>query len=135
MSRVNSSESNDDYMVHNEKSYTQKDVLSNQMYICSISDCNFECNQNFVFTNKKSDSSKSTKCMTSTNTEKKDENSRFVTSNCNTGQQFSSYMHIHSNLSVQGHTFIRRTLHKPAYCHHCGEVIWGLLSTGFQCEG
>ncbi|KAK4473941.1 hypothetical protein MN116_003263 [Schistosoma mekongi] len=36
--------------------------------------------------------------------------------------------------TTQGHSFIRRTLHKPAYCHHCGEVIWGLLSSGFQCE-
>ncbi|CAH8478417.1 unnamed protein product [Schistosoma rodhaini] len=36
--------------------------------------------------------------------------------------------------TLQGHSFIRRTLHKPAYCHHCGEVIWGILSSGFQCE-
>lgn len=36
--------------------------------------------------------------------------------------------------TTQGHSFIRRTLHKPAYCHHCGEVIWGILSSGFQCE-
>ncbi|CAH8476706.1 hypothetical protein MS3_00001785 [Schistosoma haematobium] len=36
--------------------------------------------------------------------------------------------------TIQGHSFIRRTLHKPAYCHHCGEVIWGLLGSGFQCE-
>ncbi|GAA28255.2 diacylglycerol kinase [Clonorchis sinensis] len=33
-----------------------------------------------------------------------------------------------------GHSFFKRTLHKPACCHHCGEVIWGLISTGFQCE-
>ncbi|TGZ68837.1 hypothetical protein CRM22_004063 [Opisthorchis felineus] len=33
-----------------------------------------------------------------------------------------------------GHLFFKRTLHKPACCHHCGEVIWGLISTGFQCE-
>ncbi|KAF8569380.1 hypothetical protein P879_05998 [Paragonimus westermani] len=36
--------------------------------------------------------------------------------------------------TVEGHSFIRRNLHKPACCHHCGEVIWGILSTGFQCE-
>lgn len=37
-------------------------------------------------------------------------------------------------VSVEGHSFIRKNLHKPACCHHCGELIWGLLSTGFQCE-
>nr|CAH8831940.1 unnamed protein product [Trichobilharzia regenti] len=36
--------------------------------------------------------------------------------------------------TAQGHSFVRRTIHRPAYCHHCGEVIWGLLSSGFQCE-
>ncbi len=34
-----------------------------------------------------------------------------------------------------GHSFYRKSLSKPAYCHHCGEVIWSPLSTGFACDG
>lgn len=37
--------------------------------------------------------------------------------------------------SHSGHSFYRKSLSKPAYCHHCGEVIWSPLSTGFACDG
>ncbi|VDM30824.1 unnamed protein product [Hydatigera taeniaeformis] len=33
-----------------------------------------------------------------------------------------------------GHSFYRKSLGTPAYCHHCGEVIWSPLSTGFACD-
>lgn len=34
-----------------------------------------------------------------------------------------------------GHSFYRKSFSKPAYCHHCGEVIWSPLSSGFVCDG
>lgn len=37
--------------------------------------------------------------------------------------------------AYSGHCFYRKFLSKPAYCHHCGEVIWSPLSTGFACDG
>lgn len=37
--------------------------------------------------------------------------------------------------AFSGHSFYRKSLSKPAYCHHCGEVIWSPLSTGFACDG
>ncbi|KAL7064199.1 hypothetical protein AAHC03_05386 [Spirometra sp. Aus1] len=33
-----------------------------------------------------------------------------------------------------GHSFYRKSFNKPAYCHHCSEVIWSPLSTGFACD-
>uniref|UniRef100_A0A5K3FHX4 Phorbol-ester/DAG-type domain-containing protein n=1 Tax=Mesocestoides corti TaxID=53468 RepID=A0A5K3FHX4_MESCO len=36
--------------------------------------------------------------------------------------------------ALSGHSFLRKSLSKPAYCHHCGEVIWSPLSTGFACD-
>uniref|UniRef100_A0A0X3PW72 Diacylglycerol kinase n=2 Tax=Schistocephalus solidus TaxID=70667 RepID=A0A0X3PW72_SCHSO len=35
----------------------------------------------------------------------------------------------------QGHAFIKKNLHKPATCHHCCDLLWGLLgTTGMICE-
>ena len=35
-----------------------------------------------------------------------------------------------------GHCFNKKSFHKPSYCHHCGEMVWGLLGgPGFICDG
>jgi hypothetical protein len=34
-----------------------------------------------------------------------------------------------------GHYFVKKTFHKPIYCHHCAEMLWGLIGQGFVCEG
>jgi hypothetical protein len=34
-----------------------------------------------------------------------------------------------------GHFFTKKTFHKPTYCHHCTEMLWGLIGQGFVCEG
>ncbi|KAL5110455.1 Diacylglycerol kinase theta [Taenia crassiceps] len=35
----------------------------------------------------------------------------------------------------QGHAFIKKNLHKPATCHHCCDLLWGILgTTGMICE-
>ncbi|CAH1986375.1 unnamed protein product [Acanthoscelides obtectus] len=33
-----------------------------------------------------------------------------------------------------GHTFCKKTFHKPTYCHHCTDMLWGLIQQGFTCE-
>jgi hypothetical protein len=40
-----------------------------------------------------------------------------------------------SNLLGHGHFFAKKTFHKPTYCHHCTEMLWGLIGQGFVCEG
>lgn len=34
-----------------------------------------------------------------------------------------------------GHYFSKKTFHKPTYCHHCTDMLWGLIGQGFICEG
>lgn len=36
---------------------------------------------------------------------------------------------------AHGHGFQKKTFHKPTYCHHCGDMLWGLIQQGFVCEG
>ncbi|KAK2703868.1 hypothetical protein QYM36_017796 [Artemia franciscana] len=33
-----------------------------------------------------------------------------------------------------GHYFVKKTFHKPSCCHHCAELLWGLIGQGFTCE-
>ena len=34
-----------------------------------------------------------------------------------------------------GHYFLKKNFHKPSYCHHCSDLVWGLLGQGYVCEG
>ena len=34
-----------------------------------------------------------------------------------------------------GHYFVKKTFHKPTYCHHCTDMLWGLIQQGLVCEG
>ena len=35
-----------------------------------------------------------------------------------------------------GHSFIKKTFHKPTnYCHYCSELLWGLMGQGYACDG
>ena len=47
--------------------------------------------------------------------------------------QISNYYNDH--LVGHGHFFSKKTFHKPTYCHHCTEMLWGLIGQGFICEG
>ena len=43
-----------------------------------------------------------------------------------------------TNAQVQenyGHFFVKKNFHKPTYCHHCAEMLWGLIGQGNSCEG
>ncbi|XP_045120127.1 diacylglycerol kinase theta-like isoform X2 [Portunus trituberculatus] len=33
-----------------------------------------------------------------------------------------------------GHCFVKRTFHKPVYCHHCTDLLWGIIGQGYTCE-
>ncbi|KAI8045244.1 diacylglycerol kinase theta isoform X2 [Drosophila gunungcola] len=33
-----------------------------------------------------------------------------------------------------GHSFVKKTFHKPTYCHHCSDLLWGLIQQGYICE-
>ena len=34
-----------------------------------------------------------------------------------------------------GHFFTKKTFHKPTYCHHCTDILWGLIGVGYVFEG
>jgi len=36
---------------------------------------------------------------------------------------------------VHGHFFCKKTFHRPTYCHHCTDMLWGLIGQGYMCEG
>ncbi|BES91540.1 Diacylglycerol kinase [Nesidiocoris tenuis] len=36
--------------------------------------------------------------------------------------------------AAAGHSFTKKTFHKPTYCHHCTDLLWGLLQQGSICE-
>lgn len=33
-----------------------------------------------------------------------------------------------------GHFFYKKTFPKPVYCHHCTDMLWGLIKQGYICE-
>ncbi|XP_008204918.2 diacylglycerol kinase theta isoform X2 [Nasonia vitripennis] len=33
-----------------------------------------------------------------------------------------------------GHTFAKKTFHKPTYCHSCTDMLWGIIQQGYICE-
>lgn len=42
---------------------------------------------------------------------------------------------IHKMADTAGHNFQKKTFHKPTYCHHCSDLLWGLIGQGYICEG
>ena len=40
-----------------------------------------------------------------------------------------------SEMSSPGHCFAKKTFHKPVYCHHCTDLLWGIIGQGYTCEG
>ena len=42
----------------------------------------------------------------------------------------------YNHLTYQhGHSFVKKTFHKPTNCHYCSELLWGLMGQGYICEG
>ena len=79
-----------------------------------------------------------------------DPNSSIFTSNTNTNtnptstinantcfsSMASSQHYIDSQIEKigHGHFFTKKSFHKPTYCHHCTEMLWGLIGQGYICE-
>lgn len=41
----------------------------------------------------------------------------------------------YNHLTYQhGHSFVKKTFHKPTNCHYCSELLWGLMGQGYICE-
>ena len=58
-----------------------------------------------------------------------------TTSNANSVSTALSSL-VSQSIMRLGHCFIKKSFHKPSYCHHCGEMVWGLLGgPGFICDG
>jgi len=34
-----------------------------------------------------------------------------------------------------GHFFTKKSFHKPTYCHHCTDLLWGFIGQGLICRG
>ncbi|XP_071956789.1 diacylglycerol kinase theta-like isoform X2 [Antedon mediterranea] len=32
------------------------------------------------------------------------------------------------------HTFVKKSFHRPTFCHHCTEMLWGITKQGLTCE-
>ena len=59
-----------------------------------------------------------------------------VSSGCNDGDVEEQPERCHELAEAgHGHFFIKKTFHKPTYCHHCTDMLWGLIGQGFVCEG
>ena len=41
---------------------------------------------------------------------------------------------LESMLDDTGHDLKLKTFHKPTYCHHCSDLLWGLTNQGLQCS-
>ncbi|XP_042216322.1 diacylglycerol kinase theta-like isoform X1 [Homarus americanus] len=42
--------------------------------------------------------------------------------------------HLQPPTSPPAHCFVKRTFHKPVYCHHCTDLLWGIIGQGYTCE-
>lgn len=42
---------------------------------------------------------------------------------------------VDSERGRHGHFFSKKTFHRPTYCHHCTDMLWGLIGQGYLCEG
>ena len=61
-------------------------------------------------------------------------NSPHGTSSLTSNADLSAYQNEHQQ-NGNGHFFTKKTFHRPTYCHHCTEMLWGLIGQGFVCEG
>nr|CAB3264283.1 serine/threonine-protein kinase D1 [Phallusia mammillata] len=39
------------------------------------------------------------------------------------------------NLKIRPHALFVHSYHSPAFCDHCGEMLWGIVRQGLRCEG
>ena len=40
-----------------------------------------------------------------------------------------------TEMKIRPHTLAVQSYRTPTFCHHCGEMLWGLIRQGLKCEG
>ncbi|XP_036403552.1 serine/threonine-protein kinase D1-like [Megalops cyprinoides] len=40
-----------------------------------------------------------------------------------------------TEMKLRPHTLVVQSYRTPTFCHHCGEMLWGLVRQGLKCEG
>ncbi|XP_068443667.1 protein kinase D4 isoform X2 [Clinocottus analis] len=40
-----------------------------------------------------------------------------------------------TELRIRPHTLVVHSYRTPTFCHHCGEMLWGLVRQGLKCDG
>ncbi|XP_032355186.1 protein kinase D4 [Etheostoma spectabile] len=40
-----------------------------------------------------------------------------------------------TEMRTRPHTLVVQTYRTPTFCHHCGEMLWGLVRQGLKCDG
>ncbi|XP_028284870.1 protein kinase D4 isoform X1 [Parambassis ranga] len=40
-----------------------------------------------------------------------------------------------TEMRVRPHTLVVQSYRTPTFCHHCGEMLWGLVRQGLKCDG
>lgn len=100
--------------------------LNVQTNLTSLSETSTSSNSTFDSMNNTSNNNKTnTNSSTSTPTET-------ASMISNIKNQGSNYYNDH--LVGNGHFFLKKTFHKLTYCHHCTEMLWGIIGQGLICE-
>lgn len=61
-------------------------------------------------------------------------NGEYTSLNCTTRKDCVKKDPLTAAVST-GHEFKVKSFYKPTYCHHCSELLWGLMNQGYQCTG
>lgn len=40
-----------------------------------------------------------------------------------------------AELRIRPHSLVVQSYRTPTFCHHCGEMLWGLIRQGLKCDG
>lgn len=40
-----------------------------------------------------------------------------------------------AEMRMRPHSLVVQSYRTPTFCHHCGEMLWGLVRQGLRCEG
>lgn len=40
-----------------------------------------------------------------------------------------------TEMRIRPHSLVVQSYRSPHFCHHCGEMLWGLVRQGLKCDG